>query len=103
MVGDLEDGQGGDLEDGQGDDQEGDQEDDQAQLLDDQGALPCPVRGQGVQGADTPQVLSTGAHYWGAGGHYWGAEVVLQAWVLGSSVTLLVSTPTATTTTTAVQ
>ena len=85
------------------DDLEGDQEDGLAQLLDDQGALPCPVRVQGVQGADTPQVLSTGGHYWGAGGRYWGAEVVLQAWVLGSSVTLLVSTPTATTTTTTVQ
>ncbi len=81
-------------------DLEGDQGDGLAQLLGDQGALPCPVRGQGVQGADTPQVLSTGGHYWGAGGRYWGAEVVLQAWVLGSSVTLLVSTPTATTTTT---
>ena len=78
----------------------GDQGGGQAQLLGDQGALPCRVLGQG---ADTPRVLSTGGHCWGPGGRYWGAGVCLQAWVLGSSVTLLVSTPTATTTTAAVQ
>ena len=75
--------------------EEGDQDGDQDQLQGDQGALLCQELGQGE---DTPRVLSTGGHYWGQGGRYWGAGVCLQAWVLGSSVTLLVSTPTATTT-----